>query len=541
MSDYRGNSSDGLKPQNIGRNSRRDIGRAGRDRVASYQRARTDDDADSRAKRGRSGDTHTPNANIPNANTPNANIAAALSVLRFFVAVLLLGGLGWYTLNEVIAYLNVNSLELPNVEGMPIDQAAVMLSALNLEVATYNDDIENIPFDHVTSQTPEAGQRVRIGRTITLGVNTPADDVPLPNVTGMTLEQASERLQSLGFEVGKVTYDFSDQPESTIIAQEPAASLPTRTGSNVNVILSRGAQVPQVTLPDLRGLSVNQARARLTELGMSNVSLVAGGLSDTANAILTQRPQAGQTVLASVPVTLYHSVANDNVVRVPDLRGLSLREAQRRIIGAGLEVGWVDYLDLPEQPAGVYEWQPRGYTLPGTTLVVRVNGTATGDNTLAPETPNEEPPLWLQPGFDAFFAQPDGNPSTTPDNTTTGTGGNGDGGGDSGGNNGVITNLANPAQTPTNTNTEANTAANAINNLDPSARNVTIRFNPNNYGFLQSQENLFQLIVSDDRGEREIINRLLREGDTIDTVITIYGRAELRTYINNNLFQAWNP
>lgn len=541
MSDYRGNSSDGLNPQNIGRNSRRDIGRAGRDRVASYQRARTDDDADTRVKRGRSGDVHAPDARTPDARTPDANMAAALSVLRFFVAVLLLGGLGWYTFNEVIAYLNVNSLELPNVEGMPIDQAAVMLNGLNLEVDTYNDDIENIPFDHVTSQTPEAGQRVRLGRTITLGVNTPADDVPLPNVNGMMLEQASERLQSFGFEVGKVTYDFSDQPESTIIAQEPAASIPTRTGSNVNVILSRGAQVPQVTLPDLRGVSLNQARASLTELGMDNISVVAGGLSaDAPNTILAQRPQAGQTVLASVPVTLYHSVADANVVRVPDLRGLSLREAQRRVIGAGLEVGWVDYLDLPEQPAGVYEWQPRGYTLPGTTLVVRVNGTATGDNTLAPETPNEEPPLWLQPGFDAFFAQPDGSPDTTTPNDTT-TDNNGDGNGSS--NNSGITNLANPAgtQTPTTPNTDTNTAADTTSNLDPSARNVTIRFNPNNYGFLQSQENLFQLIVSDNRGEREIINRLLREGDTIDTVITIYGRAELRTYINNNLFQAWNP
>lgn len=509
--------------------------------MASYQRARTDDDADTRVKRGRSGDVHAPDARTPDARTPDANMAAALSVLRFFVAVLLLGGLGWYTFNEVIAYLNVNSLELPNVEGMPIDQAAVMLNGLNLEVDTYNDDIENIPFDHVTSQTPEAGQRVRLGRTITLGVNTPADDVPLPNVNGMMLEQASERLQSFGFEVGKVTYDFSDQPESTIIAQEPAASIPTRTGSNVNVILSRGAQVPQVTLPDLRGVSLNQARASLTELGMDNISVVAGGLSaDAPNTILAQRPQAGQTVLASVPVTLYHSVADANVVRVPDLRGLSLREAQRRVIGAGLEVGWVDYLDLPEQPAGVYEWQPRGYTLPGTTLVVRVNGTATGDNTLAPETPNEEPPLWLQPGFDAFFAQPDGSPDTTTPNDTT-TDNNGDGNGSS--NNSGITNLANPAgtQTPTTPNTDTNTAADTTSNLDPSARNVTIRFNPNNYGFLQSQENLFQLIVSDNRGEREIINRLLREGDTIDTVITIYGRAELRTYINNNLFQAWNP
>jgi len=522
VSDYRGNSSDNLPPQNItpkniGRNSRRDIGRAGRDRVASYQRAHTEDAADTRVKRD---------------NTPDANIAAALSVLRFFVAVLLLGGLGWYTLNEVIDYLNVSSLELPNVEGMPIEQAAITLRDLNLDITTYNDDIANIPFDHVTNQTPEAGQRVRVGRTITLGVNTPADDVPLPNLTGMTLEQASERLQDLGFDVGKVTYDFSDQPESTIIAQEPPVSTPTRTGSNVNIVLSRGAQVPQVTLPNLRGVSTNQARARLTELGMENISLVASGLSaDAPNTIINQRPAAGQTVLASVPVTLYHSISSNNVVRVPDLRGLSLREAERQVIGAGLDVGWVDYLDLPDQPTGVYEWQPRGYTLAGTTLVVRVNGSATGDNTLAPDTPADEPPLWLQPGFDAFFNEPDSSPAEA--NTNTNNNGNNDG----------VTDLANPTTTPATTpaTTATTTNAAALNNLDATARNVTIRFNPNNYGFLQSQENLFQLIVSDDRGEREAINRLLRDGDTIDTVITIYGRAELRTYINNNLFQAWNP
>lgn len=510
MSDYRDNRgkelSQNLHPHFIGRNSRRDIGRAGRDRVANYQRARSGADAPETHQRTR--------------QTPDANVAAALSGLRFFVALMLLGGLGWYTVNEAFAYLNVASFDLPSVEGMPIEQAVMTLQALNLEVGTYNDDIANVPVDHVTNQTPEAGQRVRVGRTITLGVNTPADDVPLPNLAGMTLEQASERLESFGFEVGKVTYDFSDQPERTVINQEPVANTPTRTGSGINVVLSRGTQVRQVTLPDLRGLSISQARSRLAELNISNVSLVAGSVSaDSPNTIIAQRPQAGQTVLASVPMTLYHSIPSDNIVRVPDVRGLSLREAERRIIGAGLEVGWVDYLDLPDQPAGVYEWQPRGYTLPGTVLVVRVNGNATGDNTLAPETPNEEPPLWLQPGFDAFFAQPDANTNDTT-NTTT---------------------LTPDVVTPANPATDAQTNPEPTSNLDASARNVTIRFNPNNYGFLQSQENLFQLVVSDDRGEREVISRLLREGDTIDTVITIYGRAELRTYINNNLFQAWNP
>ncbi|MEM6428738.1 MAG: PASTA domain-containing protein [Deinococcota bacterium] len=507
----------------IGRNSRRTLGREARERVTKYQRL-----YDERREQ---------------LQRYNAKLAAILAGFRFLIAAGLLAGLGWMAFVQTRDYLVVPTLNVPDVTGLAHVQAEETLRAAGLTVVTYADDMANTPVNHVTMQTPNPGTMVRIGRSVTIGINTPADDVPLPELFGLDLNQATERLQDLGFELGKVSYDFSDQPARTVIAQEPAATIPTRTGSNVDVILSRGAPVAQITMPDLRGITTDQARSRLAGLGIRSVSTVAGGVGYSGGySVISQRPQAGQTVLASVPVTLYYSIPGDNLVRVPNLTGLSLREAEQQIRDAGLTVGWLDYLDLPDQAGGVYDWQPRGYTLAGTTLVVRVNGTATGDNTLAPPEPSEdEPPLWLQPGFDAFFGQPTSSDDLTSTGTSTLT--------DDSSSTDVTTNIttdASPIPTITPTTSAATPATPTLPLATPAAdaanaRNITIRFNPDNYGFLQSQENMFQLIVNDDRGEREVISRLLQDGDTIDTVITVYGRAELRTYINNNLFQAWNP
>ncbi|MEM7738613.1 MAG: PASTA domain-containing protein, partial [Deinococcota bacterium] len=373
----------------IGRSSRRSVGREARERVAKYQRV-----YDERREQ---------------LQRYNAKLASILAGFRFLIAAGLLTALGWAVFVQTRDYLVVPTLDVPDVTGLAHAQAEQALRAVGLRVVTYADDMANTPVDHVTVQTPEPGTMVRVGRSVTIGINTPADDVPLPDLFGLELNQATERLQDLGFELGKVSYDFSEQPARTVIIQEPAATVPTRTGSNVNIILSRGAPVAQITLPDLSGLTTDQARSRLAGLGIRSVSTIVGGVGYSGGySVISQRPQAGQTVLASVPVTLYYSIPGDNLVRVPNLTGLNLREAEQRVRDAGLSIGWLDYLDLPDQAGGVYDWQPRGYTLAGTTLVVRVNGTATGDNTLAPPEPvaTDDPPLWLQPGFDAFFGQP---------------------------------------------------------------------------------------------------------------------------------------
>jgi serine/threonine-protein kinase len=526
-----GMRGDSMRGDGIGRSSRRTLGREARERVAKYQ--------------------HLYDERREQLQRYNAKLASILAGFRFLIAAALLAGLGWLAFIQTRDYLVVPTLDVPDVTGLAHAQAEATLRAVGLSVITYADDMANTPIDHVTAQMPNAGTMVRVGRSVTIGINTPADDVALPDLFGLELNQATERLQDLGFELGKVSYDFSEQPARTVIAQEPAATVPTQTGSNINIVLSRGAPVAQITLPDLRGLTTDQARSRLAGLGIRSVSTIAGGVGYSGGySVISQRPQAGQTVLASVPVTLYYSIPGDNLVRVPNLTGLTLREAEQAVRNAGLQIGWLDYLDLPDQATGVYDWQPRGYTLSGTTLVVRINGTATGQNTLAPPSEAaDDPPLWLQPGFDAFLDQPtsggdtatdtvsdtvsdivdtsfDGSTTVTPATTTT-------------------TDVA-PIPTVTPTTSVATPAAPTLPLPTPAAdaanaRNITIRFDPNNYGFLQSQENGFQLIVNDDRGEREVISQLLQDGDTIDTVITVYGRAELRTYINNNLFQAWNP
>jgi len=74
-----------------------------------------------------------------------------------------------------------------------------------------------------------------------------------------------------------------------------------------------------------------------------------------------------------------------------------------------------------------------------------------------------------------------------------------------------------------------------------SVRNIPINFNPQNYGFIQTTQNEYRVIVIDDQGERELIRRNLGPDDVVNTMITMYGSGEIQTYVNGSLFQAWSP
>jgi hypothetical protein len=57
---------------------------------------------------------------------------------------------------------------------------------------------------------------------------------------------------------------------------------------------------------------------------------------------------------------------------------------------------------------------------------------------------------------------------------------------------------------------------------------------------MQQDYNL-RLAVTDEQGERELLNRKIPAGQAITASFKVYGEATLQTYINDVLFMAWNP
>jgi cell division protein FtsI (penicillin-binding protein 3) len=87
-----------------------------------------------------------------------------------------------------------------------------------------------------------------------------------------------------------------------------------------------------ITIPDVAGIPSPLAGRRLSALGLSTT----GDLSDYNTAVATQTVRAGEDVLQGVPVRL--ASAMDSVRTMPDLTGLSSREAMTWLAQLGIDV-----------------------------------------------------------------------------------------------------------------------------------------------------------------------------------------------------------
>jgi hypothetical protein len=132
------------------------------------------------------------------------------------ILALVLGGLvaAWYLTQE-------DSKAVPSVTGMTLDQAVA-----ELESEGFSTDIENradqADEGTVFEQEPTSGTEAEEGSTVQVLVSTGPATRPVPNAVGLEETVARDRMADAGLEVNVVEV-FSDEPDGTVVAQNPPA------------------------------------------------------------------------------------------------------------------------------------------------------------------------------------------------------------------------------------------------------------------------------------------------------------------------------
>lgn len=130
-------------------------------------------------------------------------IQVVLAVVLVFVLCLgYLYWLDWYTNHD-------QRIEVPSLEKLTLSQANTELEELDLRSKVIDSSGFNPEFPPRTiiEQNPKAGKFVKENRQIYLKMNPSGYGmVTVPNVIYKTKRQAIPTLQSLGFEIGEITY-----------------------------------------------------------------------------------------------------------------------------------------------------------------------------------------------------------------------------------------------------------------------------------------------------------------------------------------------
>lgn len=142
-------------------------------------------------------------------------------------------------------------ITVPDLTGKTADQAKKELTANGLKysagTAEYSDKVEK---DHIVRQDVAPGTQVAKGATITYYLSLGSEGIEVPNVVGMMRGDAVATLNNLGLlvDTNNYTYQASDKPEGTVLAQTPAAGSKLQENGMVALTLSKG--------PDKKSYSV---------------------------------------------------------------------------------------------------------------------------------------------------------------------------------------------------------------------------------------------------------------------------------------------
>ena len=97
--------------------------------------------------------------------------------------------------------------------------------------------------------SPAQGNQVDENSQVTLYVSKGQNTVAVPNIVGMSSNDAQSKITSSGFTVGTVTQQSSDQyTAGVVISQSPASGTRTDRGTAINYVVSTGpAPTPSPT------------------------------------------------------------------------------------------------------------------------------------------------------------------------------------------------------------------------------------------------------------------------------------------------------
>jgi serine/threonine-protein kinase len=143
----------------------------------------------------------------------------------------------------------------------------------------------------VVSTTPAAGLSWPQPKPVTIQVSA---GPPLPNFVGQNEQAIQQWASQNGIQLNIKQASDSAEPQGTITQQSPAANTPITQNETVTITVSAGP--PEVSIPDVDGQNINDARNALHQLGFKVTIKKFGPFNKVFNYSPTGQAPKGSTI-----------------------------------------------------------------------------------------------------------------------------------------------------------------------------------------------------------------------------------------------------
>ncbi|MFF4270517.1 Stk1 family PASTA domain-containing Ser/Thr kinase [Streptomyces sp. NPDC001536] len=236
-----------------------------------------------------------------------------------------------------------DKVAVPTFVGETLKSARTMATNSDLTLATTEKTCEDQPKGNICEQDVDPGTKVDKKSTINLVVSTGAPKVIVPSVIGDQFDDAKAKLEGDDYGL-KVEKKEKESPEETgsVLDQTPVFNKEVEKGSTITLTVA--IEVQKSTVPDVSGLTCDEAKARMTESNLSGNCVTDTETEDDnlVNKVISVDPAAGSSVDKNSTVTIHlGKKAEDEQVQVPQVTQLSVKDAKKALQDVGLSVGQI--------------------------------------------------------------------------------------------------------------------------------------------------------------------------------------------------------
>ncbi len=206
-------------------------------------------------------------------------------------------------INLVISQ-GTEQIEVPDVTNMSQKDAQAALIKAGFAIGTISEEYSSsVAEGNVMKQDPAGGQNKAKGSSINLVISKGAETVTVPNLIGLTLDQARTTAANYGFTISQTGSQASDSvAEGSIISQSPQAGSQAKKGSAIGYVISTGSS--QVSVPNVVGYTSTGAKSAIESLGLVCVVREQSSSSVASGNVISVNPSAGSKVEVGSTVTI---------------------------------------------------------------------------------------------------------------------------------------------------------------------------------------------------------------------------------------------
>jgi eukaryotic-like serine/threonine-protein kinase len=219
---------------------------------------------------------------------------------------------------------------VPDLTGRTLEAAVEALSPLEVVIEQAEENSGTVPVGEVSRTDPAAGSRIFKGSSVTIYLSLGPKQLKVPDVVGLSSQEARGLVSDSGFTVGTIGNFFSAEPTGQVFGLSAEAGAILNQGSVLDILVSLGP------LPEVSGLQADEARTLLAEIDVR---------VDEAEVFNNEVPigSAVGLVLAKTPlpeggrVTLEISKGPEIVI-MPNVVGETIAAAKTLLENLGLRV-----------------------------------------------------------------------------------------------------------------------------------------------------------------------------------------------------------